>query len=55
MASWSDSTPPTSGSWLRMTEGHMESIDLTDGRLCTECGADILGNDPHGPECSKAD
>jgi hypothetical protein len=25
-----------------------------DGRLCAECGADVAGNDPHTPACSRA-
>jgi hypothetical protein len=26
-----------------------------NGRLCAECLADLVGNDPHGPDCTKAD
>jgi len=27
----------------------------TTSRFCPLCGADILGNDPHGPQCPKGD
>jgi len=24
---------------------------LEEGRICTECHADVVGNDPHAPDC----
>ena len=26
-----------------------------EGRFCSECFADVLGNDPHAPECDHCD
>lgn len=44
------------GDFVRLYRGTLPGAE-DDGldRLCPACGADILGDDPHGPDCPLAD
>lgn len=41
------------GRKVLVTADHEELARIASGRQCEECGADIIGNDPHQPGCSR--